>query len=117
MNLNRNLCMEIPMPEPVPLMILQTIDEYIATESLQKGMANVSVIMRNIANLPFNAVSVIRTYLKKDCRDEVAEWCENSLSNACRMDFVNCKIYFADEDDALLFILRWKGEDVAYSFM
>jgi len=98
-------------------MILQTIDEYIETEKLQKGMANVSIIMRNISNLPFEAVSVVRSYLKKEFRDEIAEWCENSLSNACRMDFQNCKIYFADEDDALLFILRWKGEDVCYSFM
>ena len=105
------------MPEPTPLMILQTIDEYIETEKLQKGMASVSVIMRNIANLPFSAVSVVRSYLKKEHREEIVDWCEQSLSSNCRMDFQNAKIYFEDEEDALLFILRWKGEDVCYSFM
>lgn len=109
-----NLCQEIV---PVELMVLQTVDEYLETEKLQKGMANVSIIMRNIANLPFTASSVIRTYLRKEFRDEIEEWCEQSLSGNCRMDFANAKIYFELEDDALLFILRWKGEDVAYSFM
>jgi hypothetical protein len=112
--MQNNLCQEI-IPEPI--MILQTLDEYLQTETLQKGMANVSVIMRNISNFDFVPTSVVRTFLRKENRDEIVEWCEQSLSGNCRMEFVNAKIYFELEDDALLFILRWKGEDVCHSFM
>jgi hypothetical protein len=75
------------------------------------------IIMRNITNFDFKPTSVIRTSLKKEFRDEIVEWCEQSLSSNCRIEFTNSKIYFELEDDALLFILRWKGEDVCHSFI
>jgi hypothetical protein len=108
-----NLCPEIASPNN-QLMLLQTIDDYLKDEEKRVGMANTSIVMRNICNLPFQPVSVIRTYINHSRRPEVIAWCEESLSANCRIEFQNFKIYFELEEDALMFVLRWSDEDVCH---
>jgi hypothetical protein len=100
-----------------PLMILMSFDDCLTRLVRYQGVKKASIIVRNSNDVAFTPTSVIRSYIKHQRRDDIMQWCETVLDGNHSIDFALAIIYFESEEDSLLFLLRWKGEDVAHSFM